>query len=187
MPGSCFDTSCTRHPDGAYAGFDVNAAGIRWCTRRYGHFPQFSFAHADVRNARYTPGGTGDPVAYRFPYDDGAFDVAVLISVLTHLTADAALHYLGQTRRVLARGGRVLLTAFVLDPDAPDPALAFGPAVDGIAVVDPALPEEAVAFESDRLLEALRAAGLDLVAVHPGGWTGRPDGLSFQDVVVARA
>ena len=42
--------------DGAYAGFDVNAAGIRWCTQRYGHFPQFSFAHADVRNARYNPG-----------------------------------------------------------------------------------------------------------------------------------
>jgi hypothetical protein len=26
-----------------------------------------------------------------------------------------------------------------------------------------------------------------LVAVHPGLWTGRADGLSFQDVVVARA
>ena len=107
--------------DGAYAGFDVNAAGIRWCTQRYGHFPQFSFAHADVRNARYNPGGAGEPVAYRFPYDDDAFDVAVLISVLTHLTADAALHYLGQTRRVLAPGGRVLLTAFVLDPTPPTP------------------------------------------------------------------
>jgi hypothetical protein len=56
-----------------------------------------------------------------------------------------------------------------------------------MAVVDEALPEEAVAFESDWLLEALRAAGLDLVAVHPGSWTGRADGLSFQDVVVARA
>ena len=44
--------------DGTYAGFDVDAAGIRWCRQRYGHFPQFSFAHADVRNARYNPGGT---------------------------------------------------------------------------------------------------------------------------------
>ena len=173
--------------DGAYAGFDVNAAGIRWCTQRYGHFPQFSFAHADVRNARYNPGGSGEPVAYRFPYDDGAFDVAVAASVLTHLTADAALHYLAQTRRVLARGGRLLFTAFVLDPEAPDPAPAFGPVADGMAVVDPAVPEEAVAFEEDWLLEALRAAGLDLVALHPGSWTGRTGGLSFQDLVLARA
>jgi SAM-dependent methyltransferase len=173
--------------DGAYAGFDVNAAGIRWCTQRYGHFPQFSFVHADVRNARYNPDGTGDAVAYRFPFDDASFDVAIAISVLTHLTADVALHYLGQIRRVLAPGGRALVTAFVLDPDAPDPALAFGPVADGMAVVDPAVPEEAVAFESDWLLEALRAAGLDLVAIHPGSWTGREGGLSFQDVVVARA
>jgi SAM-dependent methyltransferase len=173
--------------DGAYAGFDVNAAGIRWCTQRYGHFPQFSFDHADLRNARYNPEGAGDPIAYRFPYEDGSFDVAVLVSVLTHLAADVVLHYLGQTRRVLAPGGRVLLTAFVLDPDAPDPALAFGPPRDGMAVVDERLPEQAVAFESDWLLEALRAAGLDLVAIHPGMWTGRAEGLSFQDVVVARA
>jgi SAM-dependent methyltransferase len=173
--------------DGAYAGFDVNAAGIRWCTQRYGHFPQFRFVHADVRNARYNPDGAEDAVAYRFPFEDGSFDVAALVSVLTHLTADDTLHYLGQTRRVLARGGRVLLTAFVLDPRAPDPSLSFGAARDGMAVVDPALPEEAVAYEEEWLLEALRAAGLDLVALHPGSWTGRTEGLSFQDVVVVRA
>jgi SAM-dependent methyltransferase len=173
--------------DGFYAGFDVNADAIAWCRRRYRHFPNFVFVHADVRNARYSPGGATEAVAYAFPFDDGAFDVCVLMSVLTHLTADEALHYLGQVRRVLAPGGRVLATAFVLDHEAPAPALAFGPASDGMAVVDPALPEEAVAYEGDWLFEALRAAGLDLVAVHPGLWTGRPDGLSFQDVVIARA
>ena len=56
-----------------------------------------------------------------------------------------------------------------------------------MAVVDPNLPEEAVAYEEDWLLEALRAAGLDLVAIHSGSWTGRADGLSFQDLVLARA
>ncbi|MEA2383146.1 MAG: hypothetical protein QOH72_3117 [Solirubrobacteraceae bacterium] len=173
--------------DGAYAGFDVDSGAIAWCERRYRHYPNFRFAHADVRNARYNPGGSGEAVAYAFPFDDGTFDVAVLMSVLTHLTADEALHYLGQVRRVLASGGRMLATVFVLDPEAEAPALAFGPPSGGMAVVDPAVPEEAVAFEEEWLLEALRAAGLDLVALHPGLWAGRPDGLSFQDVVVARA
>jgi SAM-dependent methyltransferase len=173
--------------DGAYAGFDVSADAIAWCTRRYRHFPNFRFVHADVRNARYNPAGTQAAVAYEFPFDDGAFDVAVLTSVLTHLTADDALHYLGQVRRVLARGGRMLATVFVLDDEAPAPALAFGAPADGMAVVDPALPEEAVGYEEDWLLEALRAAGLDLVELHPGLWTGRADGLSYQDVVIARA
>jgi SAM-dependent methyltransferase len=173
--------------DGAYAGFDVSADAIAWCTRRYRHYPNFRFVHADVRNARFNPAGTTAAVAYEFPFDDGAFDVVVLMSVLTHLTADEALHYLGQVRRVLARGGRMLATVFVLDDDAPAPALAFGPPADGMAVVDPALPEEAVGYEEDWLLEALRAAGLDLVELHAGLWTGRPDGLSYQDVVIARA
>jgi SAM-dependent methyltransferase len=173
--------------DGAYAGFDVNADAIAWCRRRYRHCPNFRFVHADVRNGRFNPAGATEAVAYAFPFDDGAFDVAVLMSVLTHLTADETLHYLGQVRRVLAPGGRVLATAFVLDPDAPAPALAFGPPVDGMAVVDPDLPEEAVAYEEEWLLEALRAAGLDLVALHPGLWTGRAEGMSLQDVVIARA
>jgi SAM-dependent methyltransferase len=173
--------------DGAYAGLDVNAAGIEWCRSRYAHFPQFGFVHADVRNARFNPGGAGEAVSYEFPFDDGSFDVAVLISVLTHLTADAALHYLGQVRRVLAPGGRMLATFFVVDPEARAPALSFRPVSGGMAVVDPSLPEEAVAYESEWVLEALRAAGLDLVELHPGLWTGRDDGLSFQDVAVARA
>jgi SAM-dependent methyltransferase len=173
--------------DGGYAGFDVNPHAIAWCERRYRHYPNFRFVHADVRNGRYNPDGAAEAVGYAFPFDDGAFDVAVLMSVLTHLTADEALHYLGQVRRVLAPGGRVLATAFVLDPDAPAPALRFVRTADGMAVVDPLLPEEAVAFDEDWLLEALRAAGLDLVALHPGLWTGRDEGLSFQDVVVARA
>jgi ubiquinone/menaquinone biosynthesis C-methylase UbiE len=157
--------------DGAYAGFDVQADAIAWCARRYRGFPHFRFVHADVRDARYNPGGATEAVAYRFPFEDGSFDVAVLISVLTHLTGDATLHYLGQTRRVLASGGRVLATAFVLDAEAPDPAP----------------PDEAVGYEEEWLLEALRTAGLDFVALHPGRWAGRPDGLSFQDVVIAHA
>jgi SAM-dependent methyltransferase len=173
--------------DGAYAGLDVDADGIDWCRRRYAHFPQFRFVHADVRNARFNPGGAIDPVDYAFPFEDGSFDLAVLISVLTHLTADPALHYVGQVRRVLAPGGRMLATFFVLDPDAPAPAMAFGPVAEGMAVVDPDLPEEAVAYDSEWVLEAVRAAGLDLVGLYPGTWTGRPDGLSFHDVVLARA
>ena len=173
--------------DGAYAGFDVDAAGIRWCTQRYGHFPQFAFAHADVRNARYNPGGPASPSTYRFPYDDGAFDVAVLISVLTHLTADAALHYLGQTRRVLAPGGRVLLTAFVLDPDAPDPALAFGPAPTGWRSSTRRCPRRRSRSSRTGCSRRCGRRASTSSRSTRARWTGRADGLSFQDVVVARA
>jgi SAM-dependent methyltransferase len=149
--------------------------------RRVPHVP------ADVRNARFDPGGAIDPVDYAFPFDDGSFHVAVVMSVLTHLTADPAVNCADQTRRVLAAGGRMLATFLVLDPDAPALGPAFGPVAEGMAAVGPDRPEEAVAHAPEWVLEALRAAGLDLVELHPATWTGRPDGLSFQDVVLARA
>jgi SAM-dependent methyltransferase len=155
--------------DGAYAGLDANADGIAWCTRRYRHLPHFRFVHADVRQPRFNPGGAEAAVGYRFPFDDGSFDVAALISVLTHLTEEETLHYFGQVRRVLAPGGRVLATAYVAPPDGD------------------AAPPEGAAVPEEWLLETLRAAGLDLVELHPGTWTGRAEGLSDQDVVVARA
>jgi SAM-dependent methyltransferase len=110
-----------------------------------------------VRHPRFNPGGAEAAIAYRFPFDDGAFDVAALISVLTHLTEEETLHYFGQVRRVLAPGGRVLATGRY----APE--------------------------REEWLLETLRAAGLDLVDLHPGTWSGRAEGLSDEDVVVARA
>jgi SAM-dependent methyltransferase len=143
--------------DGAYAGLDAQADAVAWCTRRYRHLPHFRFVHADVRHARFNPDGAGEAVAYRFPFEDGSFDVAALISVLAHLTEEETLHYLGQVRRVLAPGGRVLASA----------------------QVSPAREEW--------LGETLRAAGLDLVELHPGTWSGRPEGLSEDDLVVARA
>lgn len=174
--------------EGSYDGFDVNRDGIAWCERRYRRLPHFRFAHADLANRRYNPAGTQDAATFRFPYEDACFDVAVLTSVLTHLIAAEALRYLAQTRRVLAPGGRMLATLFVLDERPREhAALAFGAARDGMAVVDEALPEQAVAYEEEWLLEALRDAGLDLVAIHPGAWTGAEQGTSFQDLVIARA
>jgi SAM-dependent methyltransferase len=111
--------------------------------------------HADVRHPRFNPDGAEAAVAYRFPFDDGAFDVAALISVLTHLTEEETLHYMGQVRRVLAPGGRVLATAYVAPSGTGDE------------------PSERAVVSEDRLLETLRAAGLDLVELHPGSWTGR--------------
>jgi ubiquinone/menaquinone biosynthesis C-methylase UbiE len=174
-------------PHGSYAGFDVDAAAIAWCARRYADLPRFGFVHADLRNRRYNPRGAGDPLAFRFPYEDGSFDVAVMASLLTHLVAPQARHYLREARRVLAAGGRLLASAFVLEDEAaPAPAIAFGAPRDGMAVADPDVPEEAVAYERAWLEAALRDAGLHLVALHPGRWRGG-EGRSFQDLVIAHA
>jgi SAM-dependent methyltransferase len=111
--------------------------------------------------------------------------------VLTHLLEAEADHYLAECARVLRPGGRLLATFFLLDDDA-RAAIAAGRA--GLAFLDPSahvavisedVPEEAVAFDTGWLAERTAAHGLDLQSVSPGSWTGREDGRSFQDIVVA--
>jgi SAM-dependent methyltransferase len=157
--------------DGSYDGFDVDADAIAWCRRRYRHLPHFHFAHADLRSARSNPAGAGEPLAFRFPYADDAFDVVAILSVLAHMSADEALHYLGEVRRVLAAGGRLLATLYVMDGDPPGSSP----------------PGDAVAIEEESLMETMRAAGLDLAALHRGRWAGHEDGMSVQDLVVGHA
>jgi SAM-dependent methyltransferase len=178
---------------GSYDGFDVNRDGIRWCERRYRAHRNFHFEVADLFNARYNPRGSQRADEFRFPYDDDSFGFVFATSVFTHLLESDATHYLAECARVLAPGGRLFATFFLLDESsraliAADRAgLAFLDTDARVAILDEALPEEAVAYDEEWVSEALRANGLDLGAIHPGSWSARDDFVSFQDIVVAHA
>jgi SAM-dependent methyltransferase len=179
---------------GAYAGFDVGAAMIRWCRRTITpRWPHFQFAWAPVFNGKYNPFGDVAGVEFRFPYDDASFDFAFATSLFTHLVLEEVRHYLEETARVLRPGGRCLLTFFLLTPQA-EAELAAGRAMlpfaheaGGGLVVDARQPEEAIAFQTESVRAALSEAGLEVrEPIHPGLWANAPDGLTLQDIVVAR-
>jgi SAM-dependent methyltransferase len=180
---------------GGYEGFDINPVGVRWCQERVTpRYPNFRFQLADVHNRHYNPGGRYRAAEYRFPYDDATFDFVFLGSVFTHMVPDEVANYLGQIARVLRPGGRCLATFFLLDEEARRGLAAgrsaydFAHGRDGWAVVDPGNPEFAVAYDEARALELIDASGLRLVPpIHHGTWSGRPEGTSFQDLVVAEA
>jgi SAM-dependent methyltransferase len=89
-------------PPGSYDGFDIVADAISWCARHYRDMPvPFAFAHADLHNTRYNPAGRCSPAEYRFPYEDGAFDLVIATSVFTHLLSDEADNYLREVAGVL--------------------------------------------------------------------------------------
>jgi SAM-dependent methyltransferase len=175
-------------PPGSYDGFDVVASGIGWCQEHYRNTPApFRFRHADLRNSAYNPGGALDPDTYRFAHDDGAFDLVIATSLFTHLLPGAADHYLAEAARILAPGGRLFCTwqLFSADRPAPVPLQSLGGAWgERVRVADPAVPEEAVAYEEGWLTERLAARGLSLGTLTHGTWSGR-EGISFQDIVVA--
>jgi SAM-dependent methyltransferase len=179
-------------PPGAYDGFDISRQAIEWCRRHYVRLPvPFTFTHADLVNSLYNPGGGGAASDYHFPYLDHSFDLVIATSVFTHLLADAVDNYLAQAARVLAPGGRLFVTWFLVCDDRPpaaaDAAVVFSRgASDGVAqVADPAVPEAAVAYPEPWLRSRLAEYGLRVrEPIRYGSWRGR-DGLSFQDIVVA--
>lgn len=179
--------------EGSYAGFDIGREMVRWCRREISaRRPDFEFSWAPVYNGKYNPFGRVAPHEFRFPYDDASFDFAFATSVFTHLLRDDAQHYLDEVARVLRPGGTCLLTFFLLTPEAErtiaagDAMLPFAHPTEGGLVISRREPEAAVAYPEADVREWMAAAGLRVrEPVHHGVWSGTPDGLTLQDVVVA--
>jgi SAM-dependent methyltransferase len=179
--------------EGSYDGFDVNRDGVGWCRRRYRRHPNFRFEVADIFNARYNPRGAHRADEYRFPHEDASFDFVLATSVFTHLLEADATHYVAECARVLAPGGRLFATFFLLNDTSRalmqegKAGLRFLDVDERLAILDESLPEEAVAYDDEWVFETLRASGLELAGLHPGSWSGREEYISFQDIVVANA
>ena len=181
-------------PRGRYEGYDVDAEAIRWCRDHIGAAHRnFRFTAADVHSARYNPGGSASPAAIRLPYEDGAFDVAFLASVFTHLLPDAVARYLHELKRVLKPGGRCVASYFLLNEES-ERAIAAGKVhelhrfpkrLDGCRVLNLELLESAVAYDEARVRAMYADSGLSIVEpIRYGSWADREAEFS-QDVVLA--
>lgn len=184
---------------GSYEGFDILAEGVEWCAERITpRFANFGFQVADVRNPLYNPAGSADASEYRFPYDDATFDFVFLASVFTHMFPAPMEHYLSEIARVLRPGGRCLVTYFLMNDESRRrsepgstmpgaPTFSFGETGEGYWTTSPSSPAKAIAYDEDKVRALLEGSGLDIVEpLRYGTWSGRPDGLSFQDIVIAR-
>jgi SAM-dependent methyltransferase len=170
---------------GSYEGFDVDRDAIGWARRAYRRH-RARFLRADLFHARFHPGGAHTAAEYRFPYEDDSFDLVVATSIFPHLLEAETEQYLREIGRVLAPGGSLFATFFVLDDAsrtaiaAGDATFAFLDAEQHVAMVSEDLPDEAVAY--DRAWLEARMPGP--IEVHAGTWRGS-EGLDLLDIVVA--
>lgn len=180
--------------EGSYDGFDVSARDIAWCRRQITpRFERFRFHLADVGNSEYNTRGREPADSYRFPFPDASFDVALAASVFTHLLEGGVRRYLAETARVLRPGAALLATFFLLDDetrrrltDISSP-LRFIHRSGNAFVHEPNRPEAIVAYDEAWARTALDEAGLEVEEpIRHGTWSGRENGASYQDVVVAR-
>ena len=182
---------------GSYDGLEIMPNAVRWCKRNItSSHPSSRFHHVDVYNRLYNPKGRLPEETFVFPFDANAFDFTLLMSVFTHMLPPTVKHYLAEIARVLRPGGTVLATAFLLDPisraaiEAGSGTFRFTHQLtdQGVMTNNLAIPEAAIAYPVGYLEQLVESSGLTFSRpVHPGTWSGRPDGRSTQDIVILKA
>lgn len=186
----------TRYLDpalGHYAGFDIDPSAIRWCqTHITAQTPNFVFQHVNVFNRNYHLNSQISAERFTFPYSDAHFDFVIATSLFTHLLPAEAHNYVAEAARVLKPGGRGLLTFFLLNPEA-EAALAAGRGHLNFAhqypnyrLVNPALPETAVAHAEPDVLKWLAENNLHAEQICYGNWCGREKFVNGQDFIIIR-
>ena len=179
--------------NGSYEGFDIVADGITWCRKKITpKYPHFRFHLADVFNEKYNPHGRYRASEYHFPYERESFDFVFLTSVFTHMLPHDVEHYLRETAHVLKRGGRCLITFFLLTRESLELISAGKSTYDftyeggGFRTIDAATPESGVAYDEEFIRGLYAESRLTIVEpIRFGSWCGRRDFLSYQDVIIA--
>jgi SAM-dependent methyltransferase len=176
--------------NGSYVGVDIHRPSIRWCQKNISRKRNnFQFAHIDVRNLTYNPGGTHRAETYQFPFDERSFDLILLKSVFTHMRPAEVSNYLREVSRLLKNNGRCLATFFLLNEEqaqlaaegANDLAFKYGEGVWRYRLEES--PESAVAYDESYVMQLVNENRLALRnPIYYGRWAGRKDGLSYQDI-----
>jgi SAM-dependent methyltransferase len=178
---------------GSYIGFDVLKRHVDWCTEHLAPARpgRMRFHHVNVENQRYNPEGDVPASELTFPVAEEWAEVVVAVSVFTHLPAVDVSAYLRQISRALRPGRSAYVTFFLLDEELRSKS--------NTARLDRLLPHKLgqtaryrdssdplhmIAYD-DRWLEAeAHAAGLVPQVTLPGTWSGRSDGVRYQDTLV---
>jgi SAM-dependent methyltransferase len=156
---------------GQYHGFDVDEEMVEWCAHA---FPsdRFHFKHVDTRSAVYNPeGGAAQPP---LAIADGAADIVIAQSLLSHLLEDDVAHYLREAHRILRPGGRMIATFFCFEDLEEQGNLGgrwtFQHRIGAARVENVRFPESAVAYARQWMVDAGSAAGFSGVDVLAAGY-----------------
>ncbi len=179
---------------GYYRGLDVDKEQVDEASRRITSIvPDFKYIHADIYNRHYNPSGVKSASEFEFPFENETFDCVYAASVFTHLLPGELENYLGQTGRVLAPGGKILFSFFVLDRyqgkgTCISPNYEFDHLynnMDGVKVKDPDYPDNAIAYSEHRIREYAEKANLEVTRIINGLWSNNPGhALNEQDLVL---
>jgi SAM-dependent methyltransferase len=175
-----------------YEGLDVVEKGIEWCQANISpRHKNFHFVLADIFNAGYNPSGKILASEYVFPFTDNSFDFVFLTSVFTHMLPNELEHYMSEIARVTRKGGRCLITSFLLNEEAlaliarKESSEDFAYVGSGYRTIDAVRPDRAVAYDETFVRDLFSRHRFAIQTVRYGSWCKRQAYLSYQDIVVA--
>ena len=179
---------------GSDAGVDLHFPSINWCSKHIAaHRSNFQFRQIDVKSLAYNAKGKLSAENFTFPYESASFDVILFKSVFTHLRPGEVENYLKEVSRLLKEDGRCMATFFLLNQEqellaaSGSNALKFSFGDEQWRYVYEHSPESACAFEENFILGLLQKHELTLARpAYYGNWSGRENGLSFQDLLVIK-
>lgn len=182
----------TLSPRGRYCGFDIVKSGIDWCKERYADFPNFSFAHADLKSDFYNKNGAIGGEDFVFPYENSSFDLAFAGSLFTHIAPNITNNYLRQTARVLKPGGRLVMTcALVNEHNLGIPSSTairqreYQRASAFHHVLDSRNPSKGVAYDESAMRRMISDTGMIVSTILFGTWAnGEAVVPGFQDCMI---
>ena len=188
---------------GSYTGIDVMTADIEFCKSHFSS-PNYHFVHFDVANPTYA--GEQSPELKPWPVPSASQDMVTALSVWTHLRERDAVFYFNEIARVLRKGGKAMITFFILDEDyeaslsrrSKAPGRYHNTTQDDWVFNKPAYesenwfttsfahhPEDAIGITRAGLDMLLRPSGLSLAQFYPGNWKENP-GVFFQDILILK-
>jgi SAM-dependent methyltransferase len=185
--------------NGLYVGLDIVPSGIKWCTENISSkHPNFQFTLADVYNSEYHPKGRFKASEYNLPFADETFDIAVLVSVFTHMLPADMENYIAEISRVLKPNGRCFATYFLINEESRRlmssgaGSLILTNDLGVYWTVSTRNPELGVGYDETYVRKLFDKRGaFGKRELYYGGWCGREpfwsdeSGLGDQDVVVA--
>lgn len=191
----------TQYIDGKshYVGIDIVPGLIdfarNFITPRY---PSFKFLLLNQSNSSYDwwRGKSGEIEIAKLTEAVSAqsIDLAISVSLLTHLDYATALEMLTSIHQVLKNDGRVFMTVFLLDANARDGiegrrtefSFKHRTQTGKLYAEKSDDPTLAVAYDGELLDELIGSAGFQLERHVRGYWSSGGTGETFQDVLILR-
>lgn len=151
---------------GKYIGQDVDKEMIQWCQQNLAS-QNFYFNHANVFSKVYNPKGQSVGT-YCFPTEDQSISLIFSISVFSHLLYEDFLHYVGESARVLSKGGHLHMTLFIMDylRSRLGDRWKFSNAYYKCFVESNKFPEAAVAYDLEVIQDILISKGFQIDQIY---------------------